>query len=116
MIATGDRTLGSILLIALTLAEAYWQILAEELERGGCPSELPDFANDTVSCRYEALKWDALVMSDCIYHALPNDLQLKEDADLEVLEITGRTRSDCSARLRALSLLTVAKYIVGESD
>jgi hypothetical protein len=63
-------------------------------------------------CYFDAIKWDALEMSDSIYWSLSDEEREKDDRDLEDFEASYLLREDYSARIKALAFLTVGKNLV----
>ncbi len=111
-----DRLLGTVLPQAIEAVESAWGILAAEIHRLGFSAERPVPENETLHCYFDAIKWDALEMSDSIYCSLSSEEREKDDRDLEEFEATYLLREDYSLRVKALALLTVGKDLVGLSD
>ncbi len=109
-----DSRLGLVLNEAIEAVECAWAGLAMELQRFGYPAEKPAPENATRYSYFNAIKWDALEMSDAIYWSLSNEEREKDDRDLEEFEATFFLRGDYSTRIKALAFLTAGKVLVGD--
>ncbi|WP_156400766.1 MULTISPECIES: hypothetical protein [unclassified Ensifer] len=107
-----DSRLGAVLPQAIEAADYAWRILATEIQRLGYSVEKPVPENETLYCYFDAIKWDALEMSDSIYWSLSDEEREKDDRDLEDFEASYLLREDYSARIKALAFLTVGKNLV----
>lgn len=110
-----DNRLGPDLDEAIEAVEYAWAGLAMELQRFGYPAEKPVPENATRYSYFNAIKWDALEMSDSIYCSLSNEEREKDDRDLEEFEATSYLRREYSQRIKALAFLTAGKVLVGGS-
>ncbi|RDL48397.1 hypothetical protein BLJAPNOD_04672 [Ensifer sp. M14] len=104
-----DCRLGTV---AIETVDCAWAILATEIRRLGYHAERPVREDETPYSYFNAIKWDALEMSDSIYWSLPNEEKEKDDRDLEEFEATDMLREDCSPRVKALAFLTIGKNLV----
>ncbi|KQW33513.1 hypothetical protein ASD02_18895 [Ensifer sp. Root1252] len=111
-----DCRLGTVLDEAIETVDCAWAILATEIRRLGYFAERPVRENETPYSYFNAIKWDALEMSDSIYWSLPNEEREKDDRDLEEFEVTYMLREDCSPRVKALAFLTVGKGLICSAD
>lgn len=109
-----DSRLGPVLDEAIEAVEYAWAGLAMELQRIGYPAEKPVPENATRYSYFNAIKWDALEMSDSIYWSLSNDEREKDDRDLEEFEATFSLKAEYSTRIKALAFLTAGKILVGD--
>uniref|UniRef100_UPI003F49104B hypothetical protein n=1 Tax=Ensifer adhaerens TaxID=106592 RepID=UPI003F49104B len=107
-----DSRLGSVLPQAIEAADYAWRILAKEIQRLGYSAEKPVPENETLHCYFDAIKWDALEMSDSIYWSLSDEERETDDRDLAEFEASYLFREDYSARVKALAFLTVGKNLV----
>jgi|GEM_PF-1786141 len=107
-----DSRLGSVLDEAIKAVEYAWAGLAMELQRIGYPAEKPVPENGTRYSYFNAIKWDALEMSDSIYWSLSSEEREKDDRDLEEFEETISLRRDYSPRVKALAFLTAGKVFI----
>lgn len=107
-----DRRLGTVLNDAIAAADCAWAILATEIQRFGYSAERPVPENETLYSYFNAIKWDALEMSDSIYWSLSSEEKEKDDRDLQEFEATFFLRGDYSPRIKALAFLTASKVLV----
>jgi hypothetical protein len=107
-----DSRLGAVLDRAIEAVDWAWAILATEIQRFGYPAERPVPENETLYSHFNAIKWDALEMSDSIYWSLSSEEREKDDRDLEEFEDTFFLRGDYSPRITALAFLTMGKVLI----
>lgn len=111
-----DSRLGAVLNKAIEAVDCAWAILATEIQRFGYSAERPVPENETLYSCYNAIKWDALEMSDSIYWSLSSEEREKEDRDLEEFEFTYIIRDEYSPRVKALALLTAGRALLCSTD
>ncbi|WP_146749611.1 hypothetical protein [Ensifer adhaerens] len=109
-----DEHLCPVLDKAIEAADYAWATLETEIQRLGYSAERPVPDNATKHAYFDAIKWDALEMSDSIYWSLSSEEKEKDDRDLEEFETTYILREDYSLRITALAFLTVGKILAND--
>lgn len=107
-----DSRLGNLLNHAIEAVDCAWEILATEIQRFGYTVERPVPENGTLYSYFNAMKWDALEMSDSIYWSLPSDERKKDDRDLGEFEVTYIVQDEYSPRIKALAFLMTGKVLI----
>ncbi len=107
-----DARLSHHLELAIQAIELAWALLCESTCDVDIDTEKPDQETATRLGYFEAMKWGALELSDGIYWASSEATRHSDDNDLQEFETTGTVSDHCSARIRALALVTYAKALV----
>ncbi|WP_429809819.1 hypothetical protein [Ensifer sp. B1-9] len=110
-----DDSPGTVLLDAMRAAASAWTILAAEIQRLGYTAERPVPEDGNLYSYFDAIKWDALEMSDSVYGSLSVEDREKDDRDLEEFEATFSFRDEYSPRITALAFLTIGKFLIGDA-